>query len=96
LGSVVLAGFNKNNNYKVEDATLPVVFQYYGPSGNLLGELKAAAQPKKEWTSALYTRGWGPPEGTSWQVGTYTVKVILDGEPAGEGTFQIRDNGQII
>jgi hypothetical protein len=79
----------KNNNYKVTDATLPVILQYYDPSGRMMTELKAAAQPKKDWASAIYTRGWGPVEGTPWQAGTYTVKVILDGEAAGEAKFDI-------
>ena len=79
----------KNNNYKISDSVLPVTIQYYGPSGQILAELKATAQPKKDWASAIYTRGWGPPEGTPWQAGTYIVKVILDGETAGETKFDI-------
>lgn len=79
----------KNNNYKIADSTLPVTLQYYGPSGQLLTELKATAQPKKDWASAIYTRGWGPAEGAAWQAGTYTVKVILDGETAGDVKFDI-------
>ena len=79
----------KNNNYKIADSTLPVTLQYYDPSGQLLAELKATAQPKKDWASAIYTRGWGPAEGAPWQAGTYTVKVILDGETVGEAKFDI-------
>lgn len=80
----------KNNNFQIADASVPVVIQYYGPAGQLLTEMKATAQPKKDWASALYTRGWGPIDGSPWPVGTYTVKVILDGDPAGEVTFDIR------
>ena len=79
----------KNNNYKISDSVLPVTLQYYGPSGQMLAELKATAQPKKDWASAIYTRGWGPAEGTPWQAGTYIVKVILEGEAAGETKFEI-------
>jgi hypothetical protein len=81
----------KNNNYQIADANVPIVIQYYGPAGQMLTEMKVAAQPKKEWASAFYTRGWNPPpDGSAWPVGTYKIKVILDGEPAGDVSFEIQ------
>ena len=80
----------KNNSYQVADSTVPLVIQYFGPSGQMLTEMKVTAQPKKEWASAFYTRGWSPPEGTSGPVGAYTVQVPGDGEQAGDVTFEVR------
>lgn len=79
-----------NNNYQIADASVPLVIQYLGPSGQLLTEMKVTAQPKKEWASAIYTRGWGPETGGAWAPGTYTIKVSLDGESGGEFKFEIR------
>lgn len=81
----------KNNNYQIADASVPIVIQYYGPTGQMLTEMKVTAQPKKEWASAFYTRGWNPPpDGSTWPVGTYKIKVTLDGEPAGDVSFEIQ------
>lgn len=80
----------KNNNYQIADASVPLAIQYLGPSGQLLTEMKVTAQPKKDWASAIYTRGWGPETGGAWALGTYTIKVSLDGEPGGEFKFEIR------
>lgn len=79
----------KNGNYKVAEADIPIVIQYHGPDGRMVGELKRAARPKIDWPSALYASGWTPDTPGAWQPGQYTVKLSVDGEFVGEYKFVI-------
>ncbi len=76
----------KNKNYKIADATIPVVFRYLAPDGRQIAELQKNAQPKKDWASAIFTAG----ASSSWQQGRYTVKIYFDGDHIGDYNFTIQ------
>lgn len=79
----------KNNNYKVADSEFSAVIQAYNAAGQLIGERKGVLRPRKEWATANFTANWGNDEPGYWQAGRYTVKIILEGQPAGEYTFRV-------
>jgi len=76
----------RNPFYRQHDAEIPLVIQYWGPDGNLAGEVKTMARPRKEWENALTTHSWRP---ASWQKGVYTVRLLVNGTAVGQGTFEV-------
>ncbi len=80
----------RNLNFRVADTTLPLVIQYYGPSGALLQEIVSTSSPKKEIESAITSLGWRPEEGAAWKSGRYIVKVTLDGVVQPDVGFEVR------
>jgi hypothetical protein len=79
----------RNLNFRVVDTTMPLVIQYYGPSGTLLQEIVSTTSPKKEFESAITSLGWRP-EDNPWQNGRYVVKVTLDGVLQPDVVFEVR------
>ena len=80
----------RNLNFRVADATLPLIIQYYGPSGALLQEIVSTSSPKKEIESAITSLGWRPEENAAWPSGRYIVKVTLDGVLHPDIIFEVR------
>ena len=79
----------KNNSHQVADAEIPLIIRYHDPAGQMVGEIRRTAQPKKEWASALFASGWGPAAPAQWQPGQYTVKLYVEGDFIGDFTFTI-------
>jgi len=74
----------KNKFYGIRDVEVPIVFKYYKPDGSLFGDIPEKFLVKKDLLEADYTTGWGWREPGNWTTGTYTVKIYLDNEYAGE------------
>jgi tetratricopeptide (TPR) repeat protein len=80
----------RNLNFRIADVTMPLVIRYYGPSGALLHEIVSSTSPKKEYESAITSLGWRSEVEGGWPPGRYLVKVMLDGEPVQEVSFEVR------
>jgi hypothetical protein len=77
-----------NPNYKVRDNEALIVFAYYHPDGTLLQEVRNYFMIRRDWDSAYFSSGVGSNSaGSTWQYGTYTVKIYMDGQYIGSGTF---------
>jgi ankyrin repeat protein len=81
-----------NNLYKNREHTHKVSWQYYSPDGSLMGEPSGDFLIKTDWYDTWDQHGWGWDEPGSWPVGTYTVKVLIDGNKAGEAQFSILED----
>jgi hypothetical protein len=79
----------KNLLYKKTEHTHKLVWQYYNPDGTVRGTMEASFPVKTEWFTAWHQHGWGWAEAGNWSLGTYTVRVTIDGVQAGEGQFTI-------
>lgn len=85
----------KNAFYHLKDGEVNLVIQYYKPDGSLLAENKRTAHPKKEWATPLFTDKWGYEQPGQWQPGIYKIKVLIEGDLAGEYSFEIYQTGAV-
>jgi hypothetical protein len=79
----------RNLLYNRNKQTHEVTLQYYGSTGNLLGETKKSAIIKPEWEHCGYCNGIGWEQKGEWSEGKYTVHVLIDGEKMGRAGFSI-------
>ncbi len=89
-GNIYLEINFKNNAYNIADATIPLVIRHIDPAGRMTAEIKKTAQPKKEWASAKFATVLDAYKPGAWPSGRHTVKILFDGEEAGEYTFIIQ------
>jgi len=82
--------YYKHNNFKVSESKVPVNIQIFNASGQRVYNFDGFAQPKIDWDTAAYTRGWSPPDSGVWPIGIYTVKVTAEEQPIGEYKFEIK------
>jgi len=83
--------FYSNPNYKKEDGTFNLVYEYLYPDGTRMCLRKLQAEPKAIWENAYYCAGWGNRElGQAWtQIGEYTVNVYFEETLVGTSKFSI-------
>jgi len=79
-----------NLQYKSKEHTHDVVWYYYNPNGSLRGRIQGTFTVKPEWATSWIYRGWGWSDPGNWPVGTYRVKLIVDGIQVGDKTFIIK------
>ncbi len=89
-GNIYLEISFNNKYHTINDASIPIVIQHYDPAGRMVAESKKTAQPKKEWKSAKFATILDTYKPGAWPNGRHTVKLIFDGEQAGEYSFTIQ------
>jgi len=86
--------FDEDNLFTLDEG-IELMFRYYNPDGSLFWEGKY-----KQWPgcfddspgsfSGMISCGWEQPG--NWPVGTYTVKVWMEGNFLGQGSFKIYED----
>jgi ankyrin repeat protein len=66
-----------------------MTWQYYYPDGKLMGEVESDFTVYPEWYNSWRYHGYGWNDPGHWPIGTYTVKILVDGAYAGEKQFSI-------
>ncbi|MDD5613821.1 MAG: ankyrin repeat domain-containing protein [Candidatus Omnitrophica bacterium] len=79
----------KNHLYNSQEHNVNFVFQYYNPDGSFRGQSETYTAVYPEWPSSWAYHGWGWSDPGNWPIGTYTVKVLANGEYLGEKKFSI-------
>ncbi len=79
----------KNNLYQTREHNVRIVWQYYNPDASFSGQVESDITVYPEWYSNWTYHGWGWDEPGNWPIGTYTVKILADGEYIGEKRFSI-------
>jgi hypothetical protein len=75
-----------NKLYRVSDSNNRVIIQYSGP---FTQQLKGVISVSKEAQDGAYSRGMGWTLTGKWAPGTYSVSITIDGQPAGNATFEV-------
>jgi len=78
-----------NPLYRVRDQNVTLVLRYYKSDGSLFGESNSNSTIKSEWNHPWISRGLGWAEPGNWSIGTYTVKVFVDGNYFAQGSFTV-------
>ena len=78
-----------NLQYKGKKHSHDGVWLYYNPNGSLRGRIEGTFNIKPKWATSWIYRGWGWANPGEWPVGTYRVKLFLDGEKIGDQYFTI-------
>jgi hypothetical protein len=89
-GNIYIQISFKNNSHKIADASIPLIIRHIDPAGRMAAEIKKTAEPKKEWASASFATALTAYKPGAWPAGRHTVKILFDGEPAGEYSFTIQ------
>lgn len=82
-----------NKLYGVREHTVNITWKYYYPDGELMGEIEDQVTVYSEWPSSWVINGWGWNESGNWPIGTYTVKIFVEGSFAAEDKFSIYGDG---
>jgi hypothetical protein len=69
-----------------------IVFGLYTFEGQLISARKKNMIVPPDWKYTWASQSFGWPESGKWDVGTYRVKVWLEGEKVGESAFYIHDD----
>ncbi|MFQ6069998.1 MAG: hypothetical protein ACE5LC_05665 [Candidatus Aminicenantales bacterium] len=78
-----------NKLYKVKEHAHNVVWKYYYPDGSFMGEVKNDLIIEPAWYTSWISRGWGWKEPGTWEPGTYSTRVFIDGQIVGEKKFTV-------
>jgi hypothetical protein len=80
----------ENELWQERDRSYTFVWQYLNPDGSHRGDLSLPFTVRRDWQTAWVSHSWGWDDPGNWPPGTYRVTVAVDGNPFGEGTFDIR------
>ena len=82
----------KNDRYEDNEFDYEVLFGLYTFEGQLISANKKMITVASDWKYTWTTQTYGWPASGKWDVGTYRVKVWLEGKKVGEAAFFIHDD----
>ena len=81
-----------NPLFDVEEHSYQVGWEYLNPDGSLFKELHSEFNVGSTTYIASYVKGIGWSEPGGWSLGTYTVRVYIEGKEVGEKQFTVYDD----
>ena len=63
--------------------------------GSVLADQAVDGRLEVGWTSSFHALGWGATTTATWEPGTYTLELAVDGKAVASGTFQVTSSAQV-